>query len=392
MAARRLHHALRQNGIDSRMLVADACGENTEEIIPAPPQIRRFCRLMQRVEHAILRLDRDCRTMMPRSLNLFSTGIAEEIHRLKPDIVHLHWVNGAMIGVHELPQIDCPVVWTLHDTWPFSGVEHYHCVDDFRYRDGYTYGRDCICRWNWNRKKTTWANWHPYCVAPSRWMQKEAAESFLLGGQRVFHIPNGVDLGLFSPGSRKAAREKLGVPPEGKLVLFCAASAGDLNKGGPELQEAFQLLKQKKLWDGKLRLLILGRGRLPSLPFPVIFPGFITSQEQLVACYRAADLFVLASKYDNLPNVLVEAAACGIPLAAFDVGGVSDVVISGKNGRLAPPGNPSALAEAIERILSDDSGALERNSRLHAEQNFDIKACAERYRILYDQITHRNKL
>lgn len=64
-------------------------------------------------------------------------------------------------------------------------------------------------------------------------------------------------------------------------------------------------------------------------------------------CYRAADLFVLASKYDNLPNMLIEAAACGTPLAAFDIGGISDIVIPGRNGFLAPPFDAGALADAI---------------------------------------------
>ena len=390
IAARRLHHALLRHDVDSRMLVVDSSGCVEPEIVCVTPKIRRFCELMQRVEHGILRFDRDCRTTMPRSMNLCRTGVLNQIRRLKPDLVHLHWINGAMIGLHELSEIDCPVVWTLHDTWPFSGVEHHHAADDFRYRDGYIQGGDCICRWNWNRKRIAWANWRPHCVAPSRWILHEVSESVLLGGNGTTHIPNGIDLGLFSPGSRREARRTLGLPEEGKLVLFCAASAADSNKGGPELEAAFRLLKQKKMCDEKLKVLILGRGTL-SLPFPVISPGFVSSQEELVACYRAADLFVLASKYDNLPNVLVEAAACGIPLVAFDVGGVSDIVISGENGILVPSRNSTALAEAIANMLSRSSGEFGTCSRFHAETNFNIETRVERYQQLYGEIIARNK-
>ena len=208
---------------------------------------------------------------------------------------------------------------------------------------------------------------------------REAAESILLNRSRPVCIPNGVDLGLFSPGDRAEARRRLGIPEQGRMILFGAASVSDPNKGGPELLYALRALAARKECRD-VTLLLLGRGELPEkLPFPVIPLGFVGEERRLAACYRAADLFVLASKYDNLPNMLIEAAACGTPLAAFDIGGISDIVIPGRNGFLAPPFDAAALADAIAAVLESPQ-KLGAEARAHAERHFEIRRSAEQYR------------
>lgn len=303
LAARRLHEELLRQGCDSRMLVVEGAGTSSDGVIRAGTRIRRVCRIMQRLEHLLLRLDGGSRNCLPRSLNLLRTGIAGAIRAERPDLVHLHWVNGAMFGVRELAGLGLPVVWTLHDGWAFCGCEHHHSAGDERFRSGYRSGSDFWNVWNWRRKLSCWRDWRFRSVAPSGWLMREAAESILLNRSRPVCIPNGVDLGLFSPGDRAEARRRLGIPEQGRMILFGAASVSDPNKGGPELLHALRALAARKECRD-VTLLLLGRGELPEkLPFPVIPLGFVGEERRLAACYRAADLFVLASKYDNLPNM-----------------------------------------------------------------------------------------
>ncbi|WP_177995539.1 glycosyltransferase [Victivallis lenta] len=390
LAARRLHEELLRQGCDSRMLVVEGAGTSSDGVIRAGTRIRRVCRIMQRLEHLLLRLDGGSRNCLPRSLNLLRTGIAGAIRAERPDLVHLHWVNGAMFGVRELAGLGLPVVWTLHDGWAFCGCEHHHSAGDERFRSGYRSGSDFWNVWNWRRKLSCWRDWRFRSVAPSGWLMREAAESILLNRSRPVCIPNGVDLGLFSPGDRAEARRRLGIPEQGRMILFGAASVSDPNKGGPELLYALRALAARKECRD-VTLLLLGRGELPEkLPFPVIPLGFVGEERRLAACYRAADLFVLASKYDNLPNMLIEAAACGTPLAAFDIGGISDIVIPGRNGFLAPPFDAGALADAIAAVLESPQ-KLGAEARAHAERHFDIRRSAEQYRALYEAVLRERR-
>ena len=383
IAVRRLHCELLRRGVDSRVLVVDAAGAAVPAVREAGGRSRAFCRAAQHLERLLLRLDGDSRTCLPRSLNLFPTGLVSRIHAEKPDLVHLHWINGGMIGVGELPSIVPPVVWTLHDGWPFCGAEHHHAADDERFRSGYRDGRDFWNAWNWKRKLRLWRDWSFRGVCPSEWLTREAAESVLLARSQPVCIPNGVDLELFSPGNRNEARRKLGLPEQGRFILFGAASASDPNKGGPEFLEALRRLAARPD-TGDISLLWLGKGACPSgVPFPVIGLGFVAEEPMLADCYRAADLFVLASKYDNLPNMLVEAAACGTPLAAFGVGGIPDIVVPGVNGFLAPPADAAGLADAMSAALDAPPETLRRGARAHAEAHFDIRRCADRYLDFY---------
>jgi glycosyltransferase involved in cell wall biosynthesis len=106
--------------------------------------------------------------------------------------------------------------------------------------------------------------------------------------------------------------------------------------------------------------------------------------------YNAADVFVLPTMADNLPNMLIEAVAAGTPCVASDIGGCGDVVVNGVTGYLASSGDEASLADAIKRVLSATPGEKEEWSnkcRAFAAQSFDSHLQAERYLALYEELT-----
>ncbi len=138
----------------------------------------------------------------------------------------------------------------------------------------------------------------------------------------------------------------------------------DYKKGVPTLLDALKKLHEKHL---PATLTIVGGGpdrksfekqasRL-GLQEAVTFEGYVKDHQRLREIYRAHDLFVLPSLTEGAPKVVIEAYAQGLPVVASNAGGIPDMV-SEKNGILVEPGDPDALAEAIQRILHDDTYRL----------------------------------
>lgn len=173
---------------------------------------------------------------------------------------------------------------------------------------------------------------------------------------RVHVVHEGTDLDLFRPGDRAEARSRLGLPAEGRVLLFVGNVL--FSKGAGVLVEACRVLTER---GAEFRCYLVGRGADETavrqlvdrygLGGRVILAG-ARPQADLPDWYRAADLVVLPSYSEGIPNVLREALACGRPFVATRVGGIPEITRP-PAGRLVPPGDPTALADAVQRVLAD---------------------------------------
>jgi glycogen synthase len=129
-------------------------------------------------------------------------------------------------------------------------------------------------------------------------------------------------------------------------------------------------------WRGRLEA---QAGRL-GLTGRVNFPGW-RDRDALAAVYRAADVFVLPSRDEGMPNVLLEAMASGLPAVASRVAGAEDLVADGETGFLVPPDDPEALATALRRLIGDPAlrAAMGARARMRAEREFSWRAAAAAY-------------
>ncbi|MFA6715795.1 MAG: glycosyltransferase [Victivallaceae bacterium] len=379
-AVYRLHHGLLDAGQDSVMLVADK-KNNDDSIMSAfsPGQLKSI-QFKQKLESLIcINLRR--KHKFPHSLNIFSSGLFDKINFIKPDIVNLHWINGCMVSIKEIAQVKVPMVWILHDAWAICGAEHHHFFTDKRYKNGYAKSSLWDAnRYVWRQKMKYWKNLNFNIVAPSSWIGEEAAESRIMGNKHIQLIHNGIDLDVFSPNAKENNRQR-------KIIAFGAFNLNDWNKGGQELLQALRILRDKHKCE--FELLLIGNGRF-SDEFKSRNTGFIVADKDLATAYRQADVFVLASKYDNLPNMLVEASACGIPLVAFNTGGIPDIVEHKKNGYLAEAFDCEDLANGINYVLDEKiHSRLAATARKTAEEKFDIKNIVNKYIGLYKSMTNK---
>lgn len=403
-AAQRLHHGLAKLGLRSQMLVAQRYGYDGETIeynplAPAPRWLG----------HALFRADRRWhRPSIARAgayftpeRNYYGWRLPQQIPEC--ELVNLHFVAD-LLDYRSLPLLAARhlMVWTFHDMNAFTGGCHYSgtCA---RYTAQCgscpqlitSPGEMDMTRRVMARKEAIFGAIAPgrlTVVCPSRWLAEETRRSSLFRRFDVRVIPNGIDTSDYHPVDRAEARRRLGLPADARIVLFVADQIDDQRKGLRQLLAAIGAIRSLS----GLLLVTLGRGHHNDLPHAhTRHLGALHDPERLRTAYSAADVFAIPSLQDNLPNTILEAMACGTPVAGFATGGVSEAVQDGSTGLLARAGDSAALAEALRRILVDRPlrQELSAESRRRAEREFSVRLQAQRYAALYRAIldSHRRE-
>lgn len=315
------------------------------------------------------------------------------------DIIHLHWTNFGFLSIGNLAELarsGKPIVWTLHDMWALTGGCHYAgTCDHFKNQCGDCYflrnpHPNDLSHRGWLEKAALFAdNPNITFVTCSNWLAGEAKKSSLLKSFRIEAIPNPIDTGIYTPQDKSAARTKRGINPGAKLILFGAANIADRRKGLSYLVEALNILKNEYQADG-VEIVIFGKNNhfdVSLLPFPVHQLGLISSQTQLVEIYSMADVTVSPSVEDNLPNIIMESLACGTPVAAFDTGGIPDMIDHRQNGYLAQFCSAADLARGVHHILFlADAGDMAAAARKKVLDNFSNEKVAARYIDIYRSV------
>jgi glycosyltransferase involved in cell wall biosynthesis len=311
------------------------------------------------------------------------------------DVINLHWVSGFLDYESFFRQVPrtTPIVWTLHDMNPFTGGCHYNLGCD-RYLEGCgtcpqlgSSDEHDLSSAIWKRKRAVFSQLDPSrlkIVAPSRWLACEAKRSALFSRFPIAVIPYGLDVNdCFVPRDQEPIRDLLGIPRNARVVLFLAETTNNPRKGFDLLIDA---IGRSANAVSDLFLVSLGSSK-PSIdiPLPWLHLGSLDNDRFLSMVYSAADLFVICSVQDNLPNTVLEAMACGVPVVGTDVGGIPDMVRTGINGLTVPGGDAQALAHAICEILNDRnlSRKMGAAGRQIAVDEYSLELQATRYAELY---------
>lgn len=378
VAANRLMEALKNNGVKAKMLVRD---KETEQItvVELPGSWR------QQLHFLWERLVIFCHLHFSRE-HLFEIDIANagtDITKLREfkeaDIIHLSWINQGMLSLKSIKKIvnsGKPVVWTMHDAWAATGICHYtrgchffvsRCAD-CRLLPGGGGSKDLAAQ-VWQKKKKLFADSGIHFVACSRWLEGEAKRSALLHGQNITSIPNPIDTRVYCPMPKKEARLRAGLPEGKRIILFVSQRVTTQRKGMHYLVEAIgKMVAADPQLKENTAIAILGghaeetEGQLPLPIFPL---GYVNDERKIVATYNAADVFVLPSMEDNLPNTIMEAMACGVPCVGFRIGGIPEMIDHQKNGYLAKAGDADDLATGISWILDTADHEELSRSALH---------------------------
>ena len=394
VAANRLMMALNNHGVKVKMLVRDKISDSlTIVALPKSPLLHwnflweRFviyCRLHFSRKHLF-------------EIDLANTG--SDITRLpefqEADVIHLHWINQGMLSLGTIRKIlrsGKPVVWTMHDIWPATGLCHVtlgcryftSVCHQCRLLPGGGSDND-LSTSVWRKKERMLDGESIFFVACSRWLAGEAKASGLLKGQKITSIPNPIDTHIYKPGDRMEARRRLGLKEDRQYILFASQRATNENKGMDYLIEACRQLHDLP----QVTVLILGGHAeevTPQLSLDAVPLGYVNDERRIVEIYQAADVFVLPSLSENLPNTIMEAMACGLPCVGFRVGGIPEEIDHKRNGYVAEYRNACDLANGIRWVLtSAKSDELSRDCVRKVTQNYSQQSVALRYIDVYEQ-------
>ena len=407
VAARRLHHALLADGIESRFWFS---GNSKGRSAPAPDASYRQLAWsippvwdVGRFGLAAIRWgwERTLRSYFRRG-GAARPGMYNGPVRPSPtpfvpggslpDLLHLHWVSRiidyrSFFG--SLPA-DLPLVWTLHDMQPLTGGCH-HARDCDRFRQACGNcpvlgrpGRHDLSYRDHGIKKAALSGRVIHIVTPSRWLERLARASGLLSAGCTFQtIHNGINLNDFQPLEKRAARRQLGLPEDRLLIGYAAESLSNKPKGIEEFLRAVSQLPSEYRVTG----LLFGKDQPPAgiATAPLINLGFLTSAARLRLAYAAADIFTVPSHAETISQTAPEALACGTPVVASDVGGIPEIVRDGETGLLAAPQDGNSLAGRLA-ALAADAGLRQQLAAAGRDlvcREFEASGQTARYRDLY---------
>ena len=406
VAASRLMEALCNYGVKAKMLVRD---KETQSLTVSalPGQRRSQCHFLW--ERFVIWLHLHFRRQHLFDIDIANTGT--DITRLpefqEADVIHLHWVNQGMLSLKNIRKIlesGKPVVWTMHDIWPATAI--CHLTLDCRHFENQC--QQCrllpgggsvndLAAQVWQRKQRMLSGRHIHFVACSQWLAEEARHSALLQGQIVTSIPNPIDTHFYRPHDKQEARQLLGLPAEGPVVLFASQRVTNQYKGMNYLIAACQqLAAQHPELRATMTVAILGGHAeeiVGQMPFRTHALGYVNDEQRIVAVYNAADVFVLPSLSENLPNTIMEAMACGVPCVAFRVGGIPEEIDHRQNGYVANYQDSDDLAQGIWWTLFEaDQESLRKACLQKVSHCYSQQSVANRYFELYEGLCSHHHL
>lgn len=405
VACNRLGHALRKSGVEVSVLTAD--GAAAEDAIVEGYGDCRWRRMRYKWAFAWERLTIFLRNGFSRGrlfhVSTATSGVGIASHPLlqNADIIHLHWVNQGFVSVEELRRIlllGKPVVWTMHDMWPATGICH-HARSCTGYQTACgrcpylgSERQDDLSSRVFRLKRQAYATAPIHFVACSAWLRALTEKSALLKpGDSVTNIPNPIDTEFFVPApERGEARRRLGLPQDKKLILFGAVNAADKRKGIDYFVETLRILHERyAALDEAVELVVFGRSDTLDLglfPYKCHSLGYLSRGEDIRSMYQAVDVYVTPSLEENLPNTIMEAMSCGTPCVGFNVGGIPEM-INATCGYVARYKDASDMAFGINYVLDAKRyAAMSQTARAKVETEYSEKAVSVRYAGLYNRL------
>jgi len=402
IACNRLVQALNKFEIPARMLVQESSPVLSPFILSTSYTKLKKLTNYARFLYEILIFLRHERSRQVRFMfSIANTGEDISQHPVLKDteIIHLHWINHGFLSIKSLKKIFAlkkPVVWTLHDMWAFTGGCHY-AIECTNYKSSCgecpylrNPNKKDLSHKVWVKKKKILENQKLKIVAISNWLKECASSSSLLAGKDIIVIPNPIDHNKYNPSDKKTAKKELGLNEEKKYILFGAANIRNILKGFPFFLDALKKLNTNTETSCQYEVLLYGKATaevIPLIPFVTHDFAYLESEMKIISLYNAADVFVIPSLQDNLPNTILESFACGTPVVGFNSGGIGEIIDHEKNGYLAEYKSSSDLAHGIQWVLeNEDYQHLSQHARQKVITEYSEKVIAEKYRLLYQQL------
>jgi glycosyltransferase involved in cell wall biosynthesis len=338
----------------------------------------------------------------PSLFTIYRDSVTRSDFSFSENIAHLHWTPG-ILSISDLLKANLnlkPILWTLHDMWPFTGGCH-HANECSGYENTCS---DCpqvhkifkkLPSRQLESKKQLYFNHNNFVFSsPSKWLAQRAEKSSTLKGHEIHVIPNPIKVSAFSSPalrlSRSALKSVYGIKAADFVIGCCASNLDDSQKGITKILDAVSKLSLIEKYSGlNFVVLAIGDGGskfLNSYPHVDLrLPGVQKSQN-MPTFYAIMDVFVHMSQFENFPNVLLEAGASGVPTISKSSGGAGEIINSLSNGLLVT--GVEDLILGLNTLIENEKLRLKfsENGIENSFKFYDEKIIMEKYISLYERM------
>ena len=353
------------------------------------------------ISHVITRLQKN-ENVSKYSLNIFGSHYIKNAVKTN-NLLHIHWINNETLSIRDFPLLSNKSVITLHDEWFYCGAEHYALDSDSytRFVTGYTKNNKNVKRLDinrliWQYKKKYYPSLKGVVfTVPSTWMKSRAEKSYLLRDKDIRVVPNPINTNEFK--NDKSDFHIEGIEPDDFVITFGAidGSASEI-KGFDLLTEAVQIFSESVESLGKIKIIIFGgkQKKINTMFGIKTFElGHISSEKELAHIYSISSVTIVPSRAESFGQVAAESLSCETPVIAFNYSGLTDIVKHKKNGYLAEPFKPCALAEGIfwYHSLSDvEKVNVCTSGRKHVLEFFSEEVVGNKFISIYKELGYQD--
>ena len=405
-APNRLRKALKKVGIETELLTM-----NTKLVGKGITVVRAgfLYRINRKIDAWLSELEKKRHYSMKEGMpfSYYRAGMNLSSHPVvkKADIIELHWICGTFLsvnGIKKIIRMGKPVVIVCHDNWHFTGGCHVRLgCEKYKEQCGKCpiLNSERVEDWSYRqlqKKIEAFKGGNVTIISPSRWMDKNVAESTLFKGFPHQVIPNALDVNFFAPGKKQEIREKYHIKENTLVLMFGAVNASSTPyKGYGELLQALDLFLREDKSEREIQALVFGASGEEQVlggRIRIRYLGFL-NEEALREVYNAADIYLVPSLEDSFNYTVAESLSCETPVVAFQTGGIPDILDHKKSGYLAEYKNTEDFARGIRWVLENNPGnVLGKAGRRKVEACFRQEVVGEQFKQLYRQLLEGKKL
>ena len=358
IAAIRLHKAMLKSDIDSKILFRYKTNYTVPfsyQYTPAPKTILK--KILNRFAPGKIQTRLDLKYNLQGHFSLLNKNDCRISHLSiyrEADVIIFHSISNFIELESFLKENTKPVIWTLHDLNSFTGGCHYSesCLKFSETCSSCPILKDTldknIAEAELSKKIKLYANRNIRLVSPSVWLKQYSEQSSCFHSFEHYLIPYSLDTSIFRFYNKKSARDVLNLPSDKKILLFICDNIADKRKGFDLLAGAL-----KSVDKSKIHVCVVGNNFDANQNIPHLsYFGKVYDEFKMALIYASSDVFILPSREDNLPNVMLESLCTGTPVIGFSTGGLKDVLKTGENGVLIENISSSDLADAITNFVN----------------------------------------
>lgn len=314
--------------------------------------------------------------------------ISRLIDTIKPDIINLHNV-GTILRYKDIIALSkkVPIIWTMHDAYAIKSYSFQFKNNNADHIKTSPISSEYIDQRS--RLKLLKGGYPIQFITPSKWLRHNVL-SEKVNNKKIHVIPNGLSKRVFSPDDKRKVRQLFELDPDGFYLLFVASNLSYERKNLQSLLTALRIIN-----DSSIKLLAIGNmNKKLKKQYKNIycFPSQFNT-DYLRKIYACANLFVITSLIDNLPNTVLESMFCGVPVIGSNTGGIPEMVIPDRTGYLFDPYSPSDLARTIvcAKQNKEKCFSMGEKSLNFALNTFSIETQKERYLKLFKKTANEFK-